>query len=153
MICCLLALSLCSHSSCYSKRELANQNLKINDETFSVLIQDSNINVTEEKAIVIDNQEKLLAFYAVLNATRYPDFEVPLVNFKNQSVIVVAMGQKSSGGYSLPTPKFVKSENLFKFYYIMPKPLEPVTMSITTPGIVVLVNLPGDKVTIQVNDK
>jgi hypothetical protein len=35
----------------------------------------------------------------------------------------------------------------------MPKPLEPVTMSITTPGIVVLVNLPGDKVTIQVNDK
>jgi hypothetical protein len=153
MIRCLLALSLCSFSGCCSKKEMVNQTEKTSDETFRVLIQDSNINVTEEKVIVIDNQEKLLAFYATLNETRTPGFVAPVVNFKNQSVIVVAMGQKSTGGYTLSVPKFVKSESLFEFYYIMPKPREPVTMSMTTPGIVVLANQTSDTFVVRVNDK
>lgn len=149
----MLALSLCSLSSCWSKKQVTHQTVRIHDETLKVLIQDSNINLKEEKVILIDDQKGLLAFYATLNATRTPGFEIPLVNFKNQSVIVVAMGQKNSGGYQVTKPVFLKSKNLFNFFYIKPKPLEPVTMSLTTPGIVVLVHLPVDKVIVKVHDK
>ncbi|MEN8899470.1 MAG: protease complex subunit PrcB family protein [Nonlabens sp.] len=151
----LLTLSLFSISSCNSKKDIANQTLKSNAEDYLVLVESSNINVVEEKSIIIDNQRDLIAFYEQLNATRSPAFEVPVVNFKAQSLIVVSMGEKNSGGFTVTAPQFIEEgeETYYKFRYQFPAKGSMVTMSMTTPGIVILANQPSDKISIRISKK
>jgi site-specific DNA-adenine methylase len=150
---CLLALSLCSLSSCCSKKETANQIKQPLTENFEILINDSNINILEEKSIIIDAEEKLKEFYEGLNATRSPGFEIPKVDFDIQSVIVVAMGQQNTGGYRISSPSYNLEQGTYDFSYLSPSPNAPVTMSITTPGTVVLVNQKAGDISVRVNKK
>ncbi|QJP35545.1 hypothetical protein F0365_14620 [Nonlabens sp. Ci31] len=150
---CLLALSLCSLSSCCSKKEIANQTKQPIAESFEILINDSHINIVEEKSMIIDTEEKLKEFYAGLNAKRSPGFDIPKVDFDTQSVIVVAMGQQNTGGYSVLSPRYNLELRTYEFSYLKPLPNAPVTMSITTPGTVVLANQVADAISIIVNKK
>lgn len=153
MILCLLALSLCSLSSCCSKKETVKQTKQPLVENFEILINDSNINILEEKSMIIDSDEELIEFYAGLNATRSPGFEIPKVDFDIQSVIVVAMGQQNTGGYSVSAPSYNLEQGVYEFSYQRPSPNAPVTMSITTPGAVVLANQPAGDISIRINMK
>ncbi len=103
--------------------------------------------------MIIDTEEKLKEFYTVLNATRSPGFETPKVDFTTQSVIVVAMGQQSTGGYSVSAPRYNLEQHTYEFYYIKPSPNAPVTMSMTTPGIVILANQSANRMSIRVTEK
>jgi hypothetical protein len=150
---CLLALSLFSFSSCCSKKETTKQTKQLLAESFEILINDSNINMVDEKSMVIDTEEKLKEFYADLNATRSPGFKIPKVDFITQSVIVVAMGQKNTGGYSVSAPRYNLEQRTYEFYYVKPSPNAPVTMSMTTPGIVILANQSANDIRIRVTEK
>lgn len=150
----LLALGLISLTACNSKKEMANQGTKTYETPFEVLIQDSNLFIEEEKSVIIKNQAALEELYASLNAKRSPDFELPVVDFENQCVILVTLGQKNTGGYKVTEPKFTNRHGIYyDFGYEIPVTSSPVTMSITTPGIVVLANQPADRVVVRVNDK
>lgn len=148
---CLLALSLISLSSCCSKKELVNQTLKSGGEDFITILKESNTNITVESAYVIDNEKELVALYEQLNETRSPHLELPVIDFKKQSVIVAAMGQKSTGGFSFTKVKVNKSE-VFEYviYSQPPAPQDMVTMGMTTPGIVLLANQPADSIKVTV---
>jgi hypothetical protein len=150
---CLLALSLISLSACNSKKEMANQSEKSYETPFEVLIQDSNLFVEEEKSVIIKNQTELEELYAILNSKRSPGFEIPNVNFKEQCVIFVTMGQKNSGGYKVAKPQFTDRYGIYyDFGYEFPLTSSPVTMAMTTPGIVVLANQSADRIEVRVND-
>lgn len=150
---CLLALSLCSFSSCCSKKETTKQAKQPIVNSFEILINDSNINMVDEKSMIIDTEEKLKEFYTGLNATRSPGFEIPKVDFTTQSVIVVAMGQQNTGGYSVSAPSYNLEQETYVFSYLSPSPNAPVTMSLTTPGIVILVNQKAGDISFRVNKK
>ncbi|MFT6798476.1 MAG: hypothetical protein ACJAWA_000587 [Nonlabens sp.] len=150
---CLLVLSLCSFSSCCSKKETTKQAKQPLVKSFEILINDNNINMVNEKSMIIDTEEKLKEFYAGLNATRSPGFETPKVDFTTQSVIVVAMGQQSTGGYSVSAPRYNLEQHTYEFSYVKPSPNAPVTMSMTTPGIVILANQSANRMSIRVTEK
>jgi hypothetical protein len=150
---CLLALSLCSFSSCCSKKETTKQAEQSQVKSFKILINDHHMNIVKEKSMIIDTEEKLKEFYTVLNATRSPGFETPKVDFTTQSVIVVAMGQKNTGGYSVSSPRYNLEQYTYEFYYIKPLPNALVTMSMTTPGIVILANQSAQHINIRVSEK
>lgn len=148
---CLLALSLISLSSCCSKKELVNQTLKSGGEDFITILKESNTNITEESAYVIDNKEDLIALYDQLNATRSPNYELPVIDFKKQSVIVAAMGQKTTGGFSFTKVKVSKSDVVeYIIYTKSPAPQDMVTMGMTTPGMVLLANQPADSIKVTI---
>ncbi len=150
---CLLALSICSFNSCCSKMERATQTQPTLSENFEILINDSNSNILEEKSMIIDNEEKLKEFYEILNATRSPGFKIPKVDFNTQSVIVVAMGQQNTGGYSISSPSYNLKQGVYEFYFSRPLTNTPVTMSMTTPGIVVVANQPASEISIKVTQR
>lgn len=132
---------------------MANQTKQPLAESFEILINDSNTNILEEKSMIIDTEEKLKELYEGLNATRSPGFKIPKVDFTTQSVILVAMGQQNTGGYSISSPSYHLEQGVYEFSYSRPLPNAPVTMSITTPGTVVLANQPAGDVSIRVNKK
>lgn len=151
---CLLALSLFSLSACNSKKGMANQDAKSDNTPFEILIHDSNLFIEEENSVIIKNQAALVELYKFLNSKRSPDFEVPNVNFEEQCVILVTMGLKNSGGYKVSKPEFTNRYGIYyDFGYEIPLTSSPVTMAMTTPGIVVLANQPADKIVVRVNDK
>lgn len=151
---CLLALSLFSLSACNSKKETANQADKAVEKPFEVLIQDSNLYIEEEKSLIIKSQEELEELYTTLNSKRSPGFELPIVDFEKQCVILVTMGQKNTGGYKVTQPEFTDRFGIYyDFGYEVPLTSSPVTMAMTTAGIVVLANQPADRIVVRVNDK
>ncbi|WP_405377980.1 protease complex subunit PrcB family protein [Nonlabens sp. Asnod3-A02] len=128
-----------------------NQTLKSGGEDFIIILKESNTNITEESAYVIDNEKELVALYEQLNETRSPHLELPVIDFKKQSVIVAAMGQKSTGGFSFTKVKVNKSEVVkYIIYTQSPAPQDMVTMGMTTPGIVLLANQPADSIKVTV---
>ncbi|WP_298955452.1 protease complex subunit PrcB family protein [uncultured Nonlabens sp.] len=144
---CLLALSLISLSSCCSKKGIVNQTLKSSGDDFITILKESNTNMIEEGAYVIDNNKDLKSLYEQINATRSPNFELPVVDFKNQSVIVASMGQKTTGGFSFTKVKVNKGERTeYIIYSQSPGPQDRVTTAMTTPGIVLLANQPAHSI-------
>ncbi|WP_405368843.1 protease complex subunit PrcB family protein [Nonlabens sp. Asnod2-A12] len=128
-----------------------NQTLKSGGEDFITILKESNTNITVESAYVIDNEKELVALYEQLNETRSPHLELPVIDFKKQSVIVAAMGQKSTGGFSFTKVKVNKSEVVkYIIYTQSPAPQDMVTMGMTTPGIVLLANQPADSIKVTV---
>ncbi|PQJ22573.1 protease complex subunit PrcB family protein [Nonlabens xylanidelens] len=128
-----------------------NQTLKSGGEDFITILKESITNITEESAYVIDNEKELVALYEQLNETRSPHLELPVIDFKKQSVIVAAMGQKSTGGFSFTKVKVNKSEVVkYIIYTQSPAPQDMVTMGMTTPGIVLLANQPADSIKVTV---
>lgn len=152
---CLLVLSIYSLASCSCKKDLKQQTLKSGEENYMILLNDSNINILEEKMMIIESQKELLALYKQINATRTPHVELPMVNFKTQSVIVAAMGQKSSGGFKVTGVKMeaFNEDAIYTFTTTSPGPDDLVTMSITTPGMLLIANQPANKITLKVTNK
>ncbi|MEO9953963.1 protease complex subunit PrcB family protein [Nonlabens sp.] len=128
-----------------------NQTLKSDGEDFITILKDSNTNITEESTYVIDNKEDLIALYDQLNETRSPNYELPVIDFKKQSVIVAAMGQKSTGGFSFTKVKVNKNEVVeYIIYSKAPAPQDMVATVVTTPGIVLLANQPAGSIKVTV---
>jgi hypothetical protein len=152
---CLLVLSIYSINACSSKRDLKLQTLKTGEENYVILLNDSNINILEEKTMIIESQQELLALYDQINATRTTNIEIPVVNFKTQCVILAAMGQKSTGGFQVTGVKMeaINENTIYTFSTTSPGPDDLVTMSMTTPGMLLLANQPFDKIIVRVNDK
>ncbi|WP_041567198.1 protease complex subunit PrcB family protein [Nonlabens dokdonensis] len=127
--------------------------LKTSTEEFVVFMEDSNTNIMEQTTMIISSQKELETFFTVFNATKNPKVDLPIVDFKNQSVLVAGMGQKSSGGYSFQEPEVVnKKTKTYNFKVISPGPKDLVTMSLTTPGMIVIANQPAEKVKINLVD-
>lgn len=94
---------------------------------------------------VITSQERLDELYRELNIE-----SVPTVDFSDNNVVALFMGQKSSGGYSISIDN-VKIENKTAFVKVKttkPKAGENVTMALTQPYCIATITK-TDKVTFE----
>lgn len=150
---CLLVLCLVNLNACNSKKEMVKESNNSYETPFEILVQDSNLFIEEEKSLVITTQENLQDLYSTINSKRSPGFELPVVDFNKQCVILVTIGQKNTGGYKVSEPQFTDRFGIYyDFGYELPLTSSPLAMSSTTAGIVVLANQPAHRITVRVND-
>lgn len=101
--------------------------------THEVLLQGSNGGYTTPKKMIIKNQKELQSVYTQINLTRKPGYRVPKVNFKEEMVIALFIGEKSSGGYAISISKIEDLETEVHAFIKETQPEGMATMAITQP--------------------
>ena len=76
-----------------------------------VLANESHGGYETSKYLVIKNQEALQEVYGKVNMIRRPGLPIPKIDWKNEMVIALFMGQKNSGGYSIIVDKITSLNN------------------------------------------
>lgn len=70
-----------------------------------VLANESHGGYETSKYMVIKDQEALQGIYGKVNMMRRPGIPIPKIDWKNEMVIALFMGQKNSGGHSISVDK------------------------------------------------
>ncbi|GAB1309772.1 hypothetical protein KH5_24550 [Urechidicola sp. KH5] len=112
--------------SCASQKET-------NYLAFEMLIKDSSGGFQSAKNSVIKSQSDLEQLYAQINKTRKPGYQVPEIDLKEEMVLALFMGERSSGGYSITVSKIVEKEDAMEVHYVETAPKGMATMAITQP--------------------
>lgn len=68
---------------------------------FEVLVQHSHGGYDQPQIKVIKEPTELQAIYSKMNMTRRPGFPIPEVDFDNEMIIGLYMGEKNTGGFSI----------------------------------------------------
>src|SRR3989338_11432264 len=85
----------------------------IREIDFSVIKEGSYNNIDYKQEIVIKNSEKLDSlWYEMFN-----DKNIPNIDFDENMVIAVFMGEKNTGGYSIQVKKIIKQDNKINVYF------------------------------------
>ncbi len=102
---------------------------------FQVLITNSHSNFPEQRNLIIESSEALQEILATINSTRKPGISIPKVNFENENVAFINIGETSTGGHSVVVKKIIETEASVVIYYEgkSPKAGENATMVITSP--------------------
>ncbi len=89
---------------------------------------------TEEGFQLITDYKSLVSFYNTVNIEKIPE-----VNFKEDQVIVVFLGQQNTGGYAVSVNAIQCQENVIKVYAkkTAPKKGMLVTTMLTQPYVIV----------------
>ncbi len=135
----LLAVSLCLTVACGSKSNMKGEDANKSDqELYTVIEQGDMSNHNTQEVIVIISMEELNEVYAEINSTRRPGLPIPKIDFDNYTVVAAFAGTKSNGGYSVIIDTSETDDTLhFACSLKSPDPMQPVTMAITTPFMLV----------------
>lgn len=83
-------------SSCKNQKEVAN--LKVEqDSGLTLLVQDNHFFTEAMETEVIRDDKTLRSFFSRVNKTRKPGLSVPSVDFENEMVLTVCMGEQKNG--------------------------------------------------------
>jgi len=94
---------------------------------------------TEKANLVINDEETFFKIWrnytSVFSCPTCGAFPFPKVNFSNETVIAVFMGEKNTGGYSIEITKIIDNGNNVIVYVneTSPKPDDIVTLALTQP--------------------
>jgi len=134
----LLAASFILISSCGSKSNMKSEESKSNDEIYTIIEQGDMSNHDTKEVMIINTTEQLNEIYSKINSTRRPGLPIPKIDFDNYSVIAAFAGTKSTGGHSVVIEPKVDDGTLhFNCSMNSPDPMQPATMAITTPFMIV----------------
>jgi hypothetical protein len=75
------------------------------DDQVVTLLRENTSGVTTRRRGVIQTADEWAAFWNQVYATRLPAPAVPAIDFGESTVIVAAMGSRSSGGYGIDLPE------------------------------------------------
>ena len=145
-----MALLLVTATSCKSKMKGTPEQAFGKQKYYTTVSEGPQSNIETNEVRVIANGEELQKMYAKINSTRKPGIEVPEVDWKNQTVIAAFAGRKSTAGYSIDIYQVRdrKKERIYKFAQTAPnRGTDVVSMVITTPYMIVLVNNDNKKIT------
>ena len=145
----LLALLFTLLLSCNSSKNM-NTSVDNNDNKyaqvyFETLVEDQIGGYDKVQSLVISDRKSLLEVYGYVNRGRKPGFSIPSIDFSEETVIAVFMGEKTSGGYAVSVES-VKEEGeqvIIQIKEIKPGPKDMVTMAITQPFCFVKINRVG----------
>jgi len=123
----LLLLTTC-------KTVLPETNNSEKNIAFHELITNSHSNFTEQRNLIIDSRELLEEIFATINSTRKPGIPIPKIDFENESVAFINMGETSTGGHSVAVTEIIETEDKIVIYFEGkgPKAGENATMVITS---------------------
>ncbi len=86
-----------------------------------------------EKYLVIKNQKELQTIYTKINMMRRPGIPVPKIDFENEMVIALFMGQKNYGGHSISIKNIKENNNKTEIIVEETKPKGMATTVICQP--------------------
>lgn len=110
---------------------------------FEILKQDAYGGRDAKSNVVIKSREQLAALYKELGWSN-----VPTVDFSQNNVVAIFMGQKNTGGYSVSVRKVTIEDNTAIINTIETKPEGMATMALTAPYCIVVV-AKTDKVVVE----
>ena len=126
--------------SCNAKKEATTADPNAG---FDVLKKEANGGKDNPGHETIKSQEKLAALYKELNVE-----EVPQIDFATFNVVVLYMGQKNTGGFSIDVANVGISDNTAYIKKIETSPEDMATMALTNPYVIVKIPK-TDKVVIE----
>ncbi|MCF6280313.1 MAG: protease complex subunit PrcB family protein [Flavobacteriaceae bacterium] len=106
-----------------------NENTMKQETQIEVLAQKSHGGYETSKYLVIKDHKSLQEIYGKVNRMRRPGIPVPEIDFKNEMVIALFMGEKNSGGYSIAIDK-ITSLSDYKVEFLL-KETKPEGMATT----------------------
>ena len=119
-------------SSCKSKKQKTHSNDK-QSYTYTEVSKGSRSNISEEKYVVIKDNQSFNKIYQSINQTRQPDLSIPSVDFDNQYILALFLGLKNTGGYSISIDSIYLKSNEIIVKVKEKKPKGMTTMALTTP--------------------
>jgi hypothetical protein len=129
-------------TSCKSTEKGNTQNKSASAEVpFTVLSEGSNGGFDKDTLILIRSNDEMNENWRKLfsNFVELPD--MPAVNFSNQMVVILNMGEKNNGGYNISVTSVVEKELQLAVYadYISPGPNCLVAEVISYPFTVIAI--------------
>lgn len=110
---------------------------------FEILKQDSYGGRDEKSTVVIKSHDELVKLYKELGWTN-----VPTVDFSQNNVVALFMGEKTTGGYSIGVKKVTIEDDTAIINTIETKPEGMSTMALTAPYCIVVI-AKTDKVVVE----
>ena len=101
---------------------------------FEILKQDSYGGRDNKSTAVVKSRDELVALYKELGWSN-----VPTIDFSQNNVVALFMGQKSSGGYSIGVRKVTIQDNTAVINTLETKPEGMATAALTAPYCIVVV--------------
>ena len=125
---CMLLLSSCSAGHNKASKQLMQETIP-----FQILVQDTYGGYASSKFMVIENNNSLIEVFNLLNKSRSPDLEIPVINFEKESVIALFLGEKNSGGYAITIEQVLdKSNKVYVVYKVVSPGVGDMVTSVMT---------------------
>lgn len=128
-------------SSCSSSSTINKQTMIISQDTitFETLAEDFYGGMTDSKFIVIKEETTLNEIYKLINKSKSPGIKIPIINFEKETVLVLFLGEKSSGGHSISVEQILDENEkvTVKYKVTLPKLGEMVTTVMTQPYCII----------------
>lgn len=108
--------------------------------SFKQITSQSHGGFNEEQYLVIKTIEDLKKVYTQINLFRKPGLPLPPVNFDNECIIALFMGQKKSGGYQIQIDSIkIKKDDSIEISVKETTPQGIASMAITQPFSIYLI--------------
>ena len=135
----LIAICIFLSSSCGSGINKNTNPLLQNIIAFELLAQDFYGGMIESKFMVIKNEKTLDTIYNLINEGKTPVLKMPVINFEQETVLALFLGEKNSGGYSIDVVQIKNVNDKFNIVYKItsPKAGEMVTSVMTQPYCII----------------
>ncbi|NER13997.1 protease complex subunit PrcB family protein [Leptobacterium flavescens] len=88
----------------------------VQEPTFELILQEQTGGPAKPQMMVVKGEKSLKDFYIQINKTRRPGLPVPEINFKEEKVIILCMGSRTTGGYSIEIEKLEEKADLINIY-------------------------------------
>ncbi len=152
----LFAIYIFLLSSCSSSSTINKQTMIISQDTitFETLAEDFYGGMTDSKFIVIKEETTLNEIYKLINKSKSPGIKIPIINFEKETVLVLFLGEKSSGGYSISVEQILDENEkvTVKYKVTLPKLGEMVTTVMTQPYCIIKIPITSKEIIFDKKD-
>lgn len=152
----LFAIYIFLLSSCSSSSTINKQTMIISQDTitFETLAEDFYGGMTDSKFIVIKEETTLNEIYKLINKSKSPGIKIPIINFEKETVLVLFLGEKSSGGHSISVEQILDENEkvTVKYKVTLPKLGEMVTTIMTHPYCIIKIPITSKEIIFDKKD-
>lgn len=113
--------------------KISNHSSSQHEIPFEVLTKGSHGGYTVSEYLVVKNSKTLKTCYSQINKIRKPGIPIPKIDFEQEMVVALFMGEKSTGGFSISIKKIEQSTDTIYVYLTETRPEEMAASVITQP--------------------
>ena len=94
-----------------NKTDITNDSTNENTLDITLLTEGTHGGFKDAKTLIIKDPKELQEIYSQINMMRRPGLPIPEIDFENEMVIVLFMGEKTSGDYATKVEKVIEKDN------------------------------------------
>lgn len=138
-----ILLTACGSSVTKNQSDVETKGVENMDKTedipFTLLYQDSTSSFEDIGFEVFEDSKDFENSLTMVNRNRQPGLVAPEIDFSKFRVVLLRIGNRNSGGYSIDVERVEKTDKNIIVYYKngFPQPGQPVTMAFTSPWTMV----------------